>query len=54
MIMTSAYDFPLMTPEIEAIVLGAPQSFLDDPYVSLYVRMARENTEKMKSQSTDD
>lgn len=54
MIMTSAYDFPLMTPEIEAIVLGAPEEFRSNPYVSLYVSMARENTEKMKSQSIDD
>ena len=50
MIMTSAYDFPIMTPEIEAIILAAPQSFLNDSYVNVYVRMARENMEKMNSQ----
>jgi len=53
MIMTSAYEFPIMTPEIEAIVLGAPEKFLQDDYVSAYVRMAKENTEKMNAQRHD-
>ncbi len=53
MIMTSAYEFPIMTPEIEAIVLGAPEQFLQDDYVSAYVRMAKENTEKMNAQRHD-
>ena len=42
-----------MTPEIEAIVLGAPEKFLQDGYVSAYVRMAKENMEKMNAQRHD-
>lgn len=50
MIMSSVYDFPIMTPEIEAVIVGAPQEFLADPYVRAYVDMARANTEKMRAQ----
>jgi len=34
-------------------VLGAPEKFLQDDYVSAYVRMAKENTEKMNAQRHD-
>ena len=50
MIVTSGLPFPMMTPEIEELVtLGTP-SFLADRYVADFVRMARENMEKMNDQ----
>lgn len=44
MIVTSEMDIPILTPWIEQIITFASPLFLSDPYVSEFVRMARENT----------
>ena len=36
------YPFPVMTNQIERIVKDAPPQFLHDPYVSHYLRVARQ------------
>lgn len=48
MIMTSSYNYPILTPQIEEILTSATPYFTSHPYVSAYVRMARENMEKMR------
>ncbi len=50
MIMTSNYTYPVMTPQIEEILTSAPSYFINHPYVSSYVKMARENMEKLHEQ----
>ena len=47
MIVTSNLPYPMLTPDIEEILALAPPSFLNNAYVSDYVRLARENMEKM-------
>lgn len=47
MIVTSNLPYPVLSPDIEEILALAPPSFLNNAYVSDYVRMARENMEKM-------
>lgn len=46
LIMTSSYEYPVMTPQIEEIMLDAPESFKADAYVRDYLRMAAENMKK--------
>lgn len=46
MIITSALPYPFMTPEIEELITLASPAFLADPYVSDFVRIARENAER--------
>lgn len=47
MIVTSNFPYPILNPRIEELIaLGSP-SFLNNAYVKEYVRMARENMEKM-------
>ena len=48
MIMTSEYAYPVLTPQIEALIVGAPSYFLNHPYVKEYLRVANENMEKMR------
>ena len=50
MIMTSAYSYPVLTPQIEELLVGAPAYFLNHPYVSEYLRVARENMTKLQQQ----
>lgn len=50
MIMTSEYAYPVLTPQIEELVLGAPKYFLENPYVEQYLKVARENMEKLQQQ----
>ena len=50
MIMTSEYAYPVLTPQIEELIVGAPSYFLNHPYVSEYLRVARENMEKLQQQ----
>ena len=50
MIMTSEYTYPVLTPQIEELILGAPSYFLHHPYVEEYLRVARENMEKLQQQ----
>lgn len=47
MIVTSGLPYPMLNPRIEELItLGSP-SFLADPYVKEYIRIARENMEKI-------
>jgi len=47
MIVTAGLPYPILNPQIEEIITLAPPSFLNDPYVKEYIRVARENMEKM-------
>ncbi|MBR3514058.1 MAG: DUF4369 domain-containing protein [Bacteroidaceae bacterium] len=47
MIVTSSLPFPVLTPEIEEILALAPPSFLVNAYVQDYIKLAKENMEKM-------
>ena len=44
MIVTSEMEIPILTPWIEQIITFASPQFMADPYVSEFVRMARENS----------
>lgn len=50
MIMTSELAYPVLTPQIEALLVGAPSYFLNHPYVKEYLRVANENMEKLQQQ----
>lgn len=50
MIMTSEYAYPVLTPQIEELTIGAPSYFLEHPYVKEYLRVAQENMEKLQQQ----
>ncbi len=50
MIMTSEYAYPVLTPQIEALLVGATPYFLNHPYVAEYIKVARENMEKLQQQ----
>lgn len=50
MIMTSELAYPVLTPQIEALLIGAPSYFLNHPYVKEYLRVANENMEKLQQQ----
>ncbi len=50
MIMTSEYAYPVLTPQIEELLIGAPPYFLNHPYVEQYLKVARENMEKLQQQ----
>lgn len=45
MIMTSGFDYPVLTPQIDEILLNAPDSFKESDYVSKYIKAAKENME---------
>lgn len=47
MIMTSALQYPILTPKIDAIISQAPPYFLNHPYVREYIKAAESNMEKM-------
>ena len=48
MMMTSALPYPVLTPAIEELVTLGSESFRNNAYVQDYLRMARENMEKME------
>lgn len=48
MIVTSSLPYPMLNPRIEELITFASPSFLEDPYVKEYIRLARENEEAMK------
>lgn len=48
LMLCSNFDFPVMTPLIEEIVDGAPESFRNNPMVKEYVTVARSNMKKLK------
>lgn len=43
MMMTSAYPYPVLTPQIEEIMSKATAKFKSDPYVREYYQVAQEN-----------
>lgn len=47
MIATSSFPYPYMTPQVEEIITFASESFKSNAYVRDFVRIARENEEKM-------
>ncbi|MCR4993779.1 MAG: DUF4369 domain-containing protein [Bacteroidales bacterium] len=47
MIITSSLPYPILNPRLEELVTLASPYFLADPYVQEYLRMARENMEKI-------
>ena len=47
MIVTSNFPYPILNPQIEELIaLGSP-SFLNNDYVKEYIRLARENMDKL-------
>lgn len=48
MIMTSAYPYPMLTPQVEEILATATPRFTSNPYVVAYLKMARANMEKLQ------
>ncbi len=48
MIMTSTYSYPILTPQIEEILITAPPYFRNHPYVKAYEEMARDYMEKLR------
>lgn len=48
MIVTSTLPYPVLNPQIEELVALASPIFLNDPYVTEYLKMAEENMEKLK------
>lgn len=49
MIVTSNFPYPVLNPSIEEILTLASPQFLNDAYVKEYIRMAKENMEKLNS-----
>lgn len=47
MILTSAFPYPIITPQIDSLMQTASDSFINDAYVSEYMQVARENMEMM-------
>lgn len=47
MIMTSALKYPILNPQIDAIISQAPPYFLNHPYVKEYIKAAESNMEKL-------
>jgi len=47
MIATSNYPYPVLTPQIEELVTLASPYFRSNAYVQEYIRLAKENMEKM-------
>ena len=47
MIVTSNMPYPIMNPSLEELITLASPHFLADPYVQEFVRLARENMEKI-------
>ncbi len=47
MMITSQYRYPILTPQIEALMTKATPAFKEDPYVKDYYRTAQENEQRM-------
>jgi len=45
MILTSSLPYPILTPQIEEIILSAPPYFLGHPYVKKYIEEAKQSEE---------
>ena len=48
MMITSAYQYPILTPQIEELMSKATDAFKNDPYVSDYYRVANEIHQQMQ------
>lgn len=46
--LCNSYPYPVLTPIVEEIVNEAPQSFQNHPMITEYMKVARENMEKLK------
>lgn len=50
MMLTNNFPYPILNPQIETLLgMGTPY-FLENPYVKEYVRIAKENMEKMREE----
>ncbi len=49
MIVTSDMQYPVLTPQIEQIMLNATTRFKSHPYVEEYISVAEENMEKLNA-----
>ena len=49
MIVTSGMQYPVLTPQIEQIMLNATSRFKSHPYVEEYISVAEENMEKLNA-----
>ncbi len=47
MMITSQYRYPILTPQIEALMTKATPTFKNDPYVKDYYKTAQENEQRM-------
>lgn len=50
MIVTSAFPYPVLTPQIEQIMLEASPEFKEHPYVKEYMSLAEENMRRMNGE----
>lgn len=48
--LCNSFPYPVITPIVEEIVNEAPQSFQNHPMIVEYMKVARENMEKLKEQ----
>ena len=48
MMITSGFNVPVLTPQIEDIMSKATEKFKNDPYVKEYYQVATENMAKMQ------
>lgn len=48
--LCNSFPYPVITPIVEEIVNEAPQSFQNHPMIVQYMKVARENMEKLKEQ----
>ena len=48
MMITSGFNVPVLTPQIEDIMSKATEKFKNDPYVKEYYQVASENMAKMQ------
>ncbi len=48
MMITSGYQYPVLTPQIEELMSKATDTFRNDPYVSEYYRVANEIHQQMQ------
>lgn len=46
----SRYDYPFITPQIGRIIKNAPQSFLNDPDIKIYIQNAEYNMQLMRGE----
>ena len=48
MMITSGFNVPVLTPQIEDIMSKATEKFKNDPYVKEYYQVASDNMAKMQ------